>query len=372
MARKKRAEAIQKDVSQQDQFMTPEELMKTDFHSKRLQMLADISDREHSNIAIPEELEEEEETDDLERSTEGLVPEEVEEEPEPQIETKAEDEEEVDRLIIDGEQKDVSKAKIYDAGKRALQKELAADKRLEEASKIKKETEQILSEIRQLKEQLSAKPKEDVALKEEPKKAPVDAVQRRKWLDAIRYGEPEEAEQAFAEWNEFTRQEALEAVKGNESTLAQNIERTIEAKLTAKTIFDRFKSPVDQGGYADLANDPHLFYMANYYANKAIQEDGKDPNSWDTYREAGDYVRAWRDNVIKQHTSSEKKESDEKPDPLKEKAEKKKTIDFVPSTSARTVTGEKRPEDKTESPQDVIARMRKSRVAYQAAGGIRK
>lgn len=69
-----------------------------------------------------------------------------EEEPIPEAEEKPpaaeeEVEDEFDTLTVDGQEQKVKKDKIYDAGKRTLQKEAAADKRLAEASDIKRQAE---------------------------------------------------------------------------------------------------------------------------------------------------------------------------------------------------------------------------------------
>src|SRR4030042_4545194 len=58
---------------------------------------------------------------------------------EPQKKEPIVDEDPEEEIIVDGEKQKVRKSKIFDAGKRALQKEPAADKSLQEASKLKAE-----------------------------------------------------------------------------------------------------------------------------------------------------------------------------------------------------------------------------------------
>lgn len=74
----------------------------------------------------------------------------------------------IDTLVIDGQETQVSKDKIYETGVRALQKELTADKRLKEASEMKKEYQSLLRQSKgenydDLAETLQLGTKEEVA-----------------------------------------------------------------------------------------------------------------------------------------------------------------------------------------------------------------
>jgi hypothetical protein len=66
------------------------------------------------------------------------------EEPPPKEEPPADDE----TIVVDGREQKVSKDKIYEAGRRALQKESAADKRLEEATRLFKEAQRQIESLK--------------------------------------------------------------------------------------------------------------------------------------------------------------------------------------------------------------------------------
>ena len=63
------------------------------------------------------------------------VPEAKEPDPVPEVDEET--------IVVDGREQKVGKDKIYEAGRRALQKESAADKRLEEASRLFKEAQEL-------------------------------------------------------------------------------------------------------------------------------------------------------------------------------------------------------------------------------------
>jgi hypothetical protein len=299
------------------------------FHNRRAEMLEVIAKR------VESDFDDKIKSDAIITATPGTPPDDHMTET-PKIEPVAEivPEPKKVKLTIYGQEKEVTEEEVIEAGKRAMQKQFAADKTLEEASKLKKEVEQ-------LREHIMRSPSQDRTI--EPPKPNANIQQ---WVSAIRYGTEEEATQAF--------QQALEAMKPKESYDPRQVGQIVDQRLSQAQIVQRFSAPPEQGGFGDLVTDPYLFQIATIEAEKLLQSGA--PNSWDTYVEAGRKTREWRDKAIgKPITMTE---------PVNEKAERKKTIDAIPSASARTVTGNKEPE-REPTPSEVIEQMRRSRVGGQ-------
>lgn len=65
------------------------------------------------------------------------------------------------QIIVDGQQLEVEESRILEAGKRTLQKESAADKRLQEATRKEQEAQALLANYRQLTQQPNTAPSQD-------------------------------------------------------------------------------------------------------------------------------------------------------------------------------------------------------------------
>lgn len=201
--------------------------------------------------------------------------------------------EEDETLIIDGEQKKVPKSQIYDTGKRALQKELAADKRLEEASRLKKQAEEMLNEARQ-KTESPSKTEEGAPAKTQEERDAAFKEKRAALIHAIQYGEEEEASKAIDDL--FTSlQGTSQAIP--EDKIKEQVEKALEDRENkrkqeaAEQIRQKFFAPADQGGFGDIWMRGREYQDA---INKAINKrlENKEPNSWETYEAAGKEVRA--------------------------------------------------------------------------------
>jgi hypothetical protein len=230
--------------------------------------------------------------------------------------------EEMVTVIVDGEEREVPLSKILDAGKRTLQKESAADKRLEEATNL-------------LKEAKAQKPPEkDTDTGEESKKMTPKEI-----AHAIQYGTEDEAAAAIEQLNTMGRGETVTPEK-----IAEIAKKTVQETNNAEKIFTKFNAPEDKGGFKDLADDPYLRNLAIEKVNERL---GKgEPNSWETYEAAGKDVRSWMAKF-----KGEK-------DPFSDKKDKKKTIDNVKAANA--VVNQK-PIEKSQSASDVIEEMAASR-----------
>jgi hypothetical protein len=216
------------------------------------------------------------------------------------------------RLKIDGEEREVSQDELIEYGKRAMQKELAADKRLEEATRL-------LNEARQ---QTTPQPSKDAA-------PTVDAGM----VKAIQYGTEEEAAQALSD--------LMGRGKATPEQIDNVVSQKVAAILTQKEISTRFTTE-----FAEIAQDDDLYGIAAMKVQRRL--DAGEPNTWDTYAAVGKELSE----------KYGKPKEPEVPQTMEEKQAKKSTVTVIKSASAKPA-GPK--EDKPETVADVLQEMRKAR-----------
>jgi hypothetical protein len=242
--------------------------------------------------------------------------------------------------VIDGHEQEVPRSKIFDAGKRALQKELAADKRLEEATRLLKEAKETSTANK-------GKPPEPGAAPEKsPAKTDADKEQLRDALQAIRYGSDEEAEAAFGK---VVKSPAEKAPDLNE------VLHQVEVRTAAKDVITRFAKPPEEGGFSDIHNDPYLRHLAALRVDELIRE-GKSAIDWNTYDEAGKFVRERFGNKASSAPSEDPNKD------LAKKSERKKGIDNVTSAAGRAPLPKTEDATTPKTPSEVIAAIKKARV----------
>jgi len=319
-------DAIEEDVSEEQE--EQEKLLPED--DPRMQIMEDIIEQNknadeqyekdtQSDIIEPELPPDEQEPDLEDVETESEKPAEEEKPPEP---------EETVHLIIDGQEKDVPLSEVTDAGKRALQKQLAADKRLEEATQL----------LREAKER-ALPPKEDVPPKPpEPETERMDAAALAK---AIQYGTEDEAAQALAQFQETTT-----VTPERVSELVEKRVQQLEQEQAQKTFWENVKRKPEDGGFADLMEDEVIAFPAFFAASDRLLNAGE-PNTWETYQKAGEEVR----ELLKTRYGG--------PDLESKKASKRAAADDVPrGTNQRQAPP---PEEKPQTKQQILDEMRKSR-----------
>jgi len=263
--------------------------------------------------------------DDLPGDDAGEKPEEEPEEKPP------EEEPEMVKVIVDGEEKEVLLSDVMDAGKRTYQKESAADKRLEEATRLLKEA----------KEQ--AVTSESGAETDLPDETP-ELMTPKEMAEAMQYGTAEEAAQAIEQLNSQgrSREDAVTPEK-----IQEIAKKAVEDTNNSEKIAHKFNSPVDKGGFNDLTDDPYLRNMVIEKVNERLK--AKEPNTWETYEKAGSEVREWVTGLAGGKTE----------DPFAGKKNKKKTIDNVQAAGA--VKGNVDSKTKGQSASDIIAELGASR-----------
>lgn len=295
--------AIQSDVEKKEEEIVVGNVARNEM----IEEIAERTRKERDAERGEEKPEAKEEPEASKEPEEPETPTEVEEE------LKAEDEKpETVKIKVDGEEREVPKDKIYDAGIRAMQKESSADKRLEEATRLLREIEQ-------------------------------------------KYAQPQKTETPSQEWDDATVAYALE--HGNEEQKAYAVSLLMRrdattpeqiVENTTKRVLDsvdfRESSQWFLTEYGDIAKDPYLFQLASAAEDKA-RANGDTRTRKELYKSIGDDLRKWKGGI----TATES---------LEKKKEQKSNIVNLPSASMKKKAPE---ENKPLTTQDVIERMRKAR-----------
>jgi hypothetical protein len=189
-------------------------------------------------------------------------------------------------IVVDGQAIEVEESRIIEAGKRTLQKDQAADRRLQEATQAKRQAEELLRQ-------------------------------------AQRLSNPDTAHQDPAP-SQDAPQQHQQATQGLDP---QALDTYLENKLymrDAQKAADSFRKE-----FPDIAADPHLMGMAASLETQrlstatALGESFGDP--YEAYRKHGEAVREWMRKLSGKGPVVN----------MADKAEKKRTILTVPAASAR-------------------------------------
>jgi len=229
-------------------------------------------------------------------------PEAKNEEPEVKVETV--------KIKVDGEEKEVPRDKIYEAGIRAMQKESSADKRLEEATRL----------LREAKEYVQPQ-------------AAVDPSPQ--WDDAtVAY--------ALEHGDDAQKAYAVNQMRGRDTTTPDELVRQTTQKVLDnvdfKTASDWFLNE-----YSDIAKDPYLLQLAGSAEDRARANGDNRPRK-ELYKSIGDELRQWKGGSAVQS--------------LETKKELKSNIVNLTSASVKKSTPA---EAKPKTPSDIIEDMRKRR-----------
>jgi hypothetical protein len=264
-------------------------------------------------------------------------------------------------LVVDGEKVKKTRAELLEIGRRAAQKELASDKRLEEATRIKREAEELRLQAQSVAPRTPAV-EPDVPPVVPPAMDDLDknlAEKRKAMIQANAYGDTEEQEAAHLEYEQavFAKANAGRTIPIDVEAIATQVRNRItkeeEDKITSG-IISKFGEPEEKGGFADIGSSPHWREMARVEVDRLIAEEGLDGSNWETYRIAGETVRSWMKpksdgNSSKPPASGSAPVVHKAPtvDPtLSERAARKRQIPSVPTASASATTpNDEKPED---------------------------
>ena len=235
---------------------------------------AQSGDEEPDQEAVEEEIEEEE------TEEEAVEVKESEKEQPPAIGKR--------KFVIDGQSVELTDQEIIER----VQKSSAADKRLEEATRM-------LEDARRAT--LHPKPSEPLPSASSSSKADVGVDEKelvQNVTKAVMYGDEEQVTKAF--------EALLSKGRGTAAIQNQGLAPEVQSYVLETLAFERGKqlldTPKEQGGYADIWTDPML--KAMFQKREAEYRDvQKDTRPYaDLYKAIGDEIRTWRDALIAQHT----------------------------------------------------------------------
>ena len=163
----------------------------------------------------------------------------------------------VETLKIDGEEREVPQSKVLEEGRRAMQKELAADKRLEEVALLKKQYEELLARANQ---QFTPPPPVEEDLTETIQNAAFD---------------PEAARRL------------AQAIKGRD-TATPDMMKLVREEISNQHMLDRFKTE-----FKDIVEDERTLTLA---ASMEVQkrQAGDTRPLYDIWAEVGNDIRSWK------------------------------------------------------------------------------
>lgn len=164
----------------------------------------------------------------------------------------------VEKLKIDGEEREVPQSKVLEEGRRAMQKELAADKRLEEAALLKKQYEELLARANQQFAPPPETTRED-DLSEALQNAPFD---------------PEAAKRV------------ADAIKARNAT--PDVMSLVREEIQNQHMLDRFKTE-----FKDIVEDERALTLAASMEAQKRQAGDKRP-LYDIWAEVGNDIRTWK------------------------------------------------------------------------------
>lgn len=245
-------------------------------------------------------------------------------------------------IVVDGEQRQVSRDKVYEQGIRTLQKEAAADKRLAEANQRIKEAQEYEARTRaNVEAQLRAaqKQSQDAPLSEQQD---ADIKQRaRRIVDKLLDGDEEEATNALADI--LGRQQAT-PVDTNQlvNQVSAQVQRTAELKAAVSDF---------RKEYPKIAGDKFLWDRADIESDK-VQSEHPDWSPSEILLEAGRRVEDWVKSLAgpaDQDSTTQRREG---------KRDKKRTTETLRQASIRS---EKPAAPRPPTRSEVVAKMRKSR-----------
>lgn len=196
--------------------------------------------------------------------------------------------EEMEDLVIDGVTTKVPKSKVYEQGKRSLQKEISADKKLADAAKRQQDLDAREAELNKrattATDQVAQTEGDDLQLAE----AEIASI-----ADALRYGDDKKSTEALTK--------LIKAVRGAKATKGTTLNQ-VEVQTAIRLGLDRvnfesalevIQKPQSEGGYGDLLSDT-ILHAAFAAEDKRLSEDadGKKLPYLDRMKKAGDNVRA--------------------------------------------------------------------------------
>lgn len=234
------------------------------------------------------------------------------------------------KIKVDGKEQEVDQDAVLQAGIKALQKETAADKRLEEAARLKKEAEAAAAQAAQARQQNTETTlsRQDATLEQLTDQDYVETVKK------VQYGTPEEASAALKSLV------AKAATSGQSETLTMaHVSEMLDFREANQWAHDEYK---------DILGEPKLKALF-VQEEKRLRAAGDNRPYRELYEEIGTGLRSWRDGLKPTPQTTNSAET---------RQERKSRIVTVKQAQARppAPTPTKEP-----TPSDIIDKMRQAR-----------
>lgn len=246
-------------------------------------------------------------------------------------------------LVVDGKKIEVPLSDVHDAGIRTLQKESSADSRLEEATLLLKDAQKIV--------QTPVEVETPTQESDEDRKARL-ATLRSTYVHATQYGSEEEAVDALEKW-----EEGLSVTTAQPATAVT--EEQIKNIINKTALESRVNSSPEEGGFSDLMNNPVLRAQTGALVDTLVQSGRGSYDSFETYKTAGESVRLIGATLDPEYKPPAVIASST--DTFKDKRDKKKTIDVIPTASQKATITSGDDDDVEKSPSEIIAEMKEKR-----------
>lgn len=233
------------------------------------------------------------------------------------------------KVKLDGQEQEMKLSDVV----RGFQKESVASKRLNEATAMRKEAEELLAKAK------SAPVNNEEQIQQNQQSAGDDVkVVAKSAIEALLNGDEVGAAEAL---ERLANRRGNSTEQANTSDVAQEVKRQLEVD-SALTEF--------QAEYADVVSDPYLAGITNNFLKEEMQT-GAHGGMSDALKAAGDKARDWLANLTGKKTDNQSSTI------RNDRVAKKAGMEQVPANSASAASLSE-PE---ESAADVINQMRKER-----------
>jgi hypothetical protein len=218
------------------------------------------------------------------------------------------------RLKVDGQEQEVPAEKVYEAGIRALQKESAADKRLQEAAELRRQYEQMIFQA------LSSEPEPP----QQPQGAQIDDL-----VETIKNA-------PFDEKAAARLAEALRQPRFNPQEVVEPILNVVQRKLEGRDALAEFRSK-----HSDLMSDPNAMETFHLIERGMVATGDRRPYL-ERWSEIAERVKSARVGTVD----------------MQDRQVRKEGIVNVPSAGARAPVKD---EPKPKTVRDIVTDMAKAR-----------
>lgn len=273
-SKNKPKEPVQEEVNAPEEVIAP---VATPAYRARTALIEDIVAH---NKELREEADREEQTENTEiaeEQTETQSQENIQEPPKTEVPAVAKY-----NFVVDGEKLELTEDEIRER----IQKSAAAEKRLAEATRLLEDAKRQAATLHEKPPQPPVKPSSETD----------DAEFIQSAAKALLYGDEEQVTQTIKAILGKGRSDPTQS-----GITPERVASYVDEKLAFRDGMRLLETPPEQGGYADVYSDPVL--KARFHQREAelrdVQQD-KRPYV-ELYKSIGEEIRAWRDNLIKQH-----------------------------------------------------------------------